>query len=197
MKQEFENNQEAADDNLRSALSKLATASQNSERESASRKSLERSIEQLRTQHDYDKRQLQARYTQDIDNRRHEWNEERETLLAMIQKDCNSAIERHRYSKKSTAVTQKNGLPTGKPPSSPFRATRLKSTTPISKINEDDFYLTVETALSGSAGGGSSSSEASQLESPSPRSRSNRVSPVYSDIDTVLRETEDLIESIG
>ena len=212
MRQKYEKNQESTDESLRSALSKLATASQQTERELASRKSLERSMEELTTQLEHDKRQLQARYAQELEKRRHEWSQERETLLALIQKDCNSAIERHRKpsskhaSSTSATKTSKAGKLSLSP--SPFRATnRFKSA--ASNDDDDDFYLTVQTALSGgsssnnSPGGGSSEeSESARLvlegsSSPSPRTKSVRVSPVYSDIDTVLRETEDLIESIG
>ena len=90
--------------------------------------------------------------------------------------------------------------------------TKFKSTTSPDIDNDDEFFLTIQTALSGGSssssgpggGGGGSSpeSESARLRmegssSPSPRTKSVRVSPVYSDIDTVLRETEDLIESIG
>jgi hypothetical protein len=182
MQQEYVRSQEASDDSLRAALSKLASTSQQNERELASRKSLERSMEQLQTQLEHEKRQLQARYSQDLEKRRHEWETERETLLALIQKDCSSAVERHRRGRISSTKSSK----TPSQLASPFRATKQPNN---NNNNNDDFFLTVETEL------GADSSPSSHL-SPSPRS-TTVISPVYSDIDTVLRETEDLIQSIG
>jgi hypothetical protein len=160
MQQEFLRGQEEADDSLCAALSKVASTTQQCEREVARRETLERSLDQLNHQLDHEKQQLLARHAEELANRRAEWEMERDTLLTVIQKDCHASFERHRSSTSSpTAVAEdfkyfsKLTVDTGRPDVSPSRMSPSRQTPSL-------------------------------------------FSPAFSDIDSVLRETEDLIESI-
>jgi DNA anti-recombination protein RmuC len=158
--------QEAADESLEAALTKTATSKHHCEREVARREALERSVDQLNCEFEQEKTQLQARYAEDLEKRRSAWEMERDTLLTVIQKDCNSAFEQRRSSFSR---------------SSPPRPPRPSPTS----VNDSEYFskLTVETT---------SHSDAASSSRASP----SLISPAYSDIDSVLRETEDLIQSI-
>jgi hypothetical protein len=159
-------NQEAADDSLQAALSKISNITQQYEREANKRASLEMSINQLNHERDHERDHMQSRHTEEIAKRRADWETERDTLLTLIQRDCNSAFEEHRR-QPHVSSSPRRSSPKG--------------------VDTNNFVssgkkLTVQT------------SHGAGFETPG--STTNLVSPAYSDIDDVLRETEDLIQSI-
>lgn len=158
-------NQEAADDSLQAALSKISNITQQYEREVNKRASLEMSINQLHHERDQERDQMQSRHAEEISKRRAEWETERETLLTLIQRECNSAFEQHRRRQpyiSSPPRSSPNGVDTAQ-----FLSSGRKLT--VQTSNDAAFETPVST---------------------------NLISPAYSDIDDVLRETEDLIQSI-
>lgn len=156
MQQEFLRSQEDADEALRLALNKASAASHEYEREG---------FDMLNAKLEKEKKKLKEQYESQQEKLRLQWEEERDTLLAVIQKDCNLAFENHRK--------RSNNAGGGGPP-------RLRSNTLESVDSFKSFpAMTVNV--------GRLSEEVSMtkpLISPS------------SDIDSVLNETEALIQSI-
>jgi hypothetical protein len=156
--------EEAADESIRAALSKVTSTTQQCEREVTRREALERSVDELNHRTEQDKKQLLARHGEEREKRRMEWEMERDTLLTVIQTDCNSAFERRRSN-----------------------IARPSPSRPSPTTVDSDFFskMTVDTSR--------------PEPSPSrivPAWTPSLISPAYSDIDSVLRETEDLIQSI-
>jgi hypothetical protein len=158
MQDESKNQAEASDESFRAAMTKMATTMQQYERETARRDAMEKQVKQLNQQLEDDKNHLKNRHAAELERRRAEWEEERSTLLEIIQKECNSAFERKR--------------------------TGWSKSSPASFAGGADFFselLTVDTNM-----------DAPSRVSTSP----GMISPAFSDIDSVLRQTEELVESI-
>ena len=167
---------EDADESLKAALSKAASTSQQFDMEVVRREALERSMDLLKEQVEQEKKDWVFRYKEDLEKRRMEWEFERDTLLTMIQKDCNAAFE----SRKSINSA---------PRSSPARPSPLRAGLKASAEKDTGYlsHLTVETGVLGPP----------STIRMSPARSATVISPsAFSDIDSVLRETEDLIQSI-
>ncbi len=168
IQKEFIRNQESTDESLQAALSKISNISQQYEREANRRASLELSIKQLNHDVEQERERIRSRYLEDLEKRRREWVMERDTLLTIIQKDCNMAFEQHWRQPQHSSRTPKYMSPSRPSPTA---------------VDEDFFPskqpLTIDTASEPTFGTGA-----------------NLISPVYSDIDDVLRETETLIQSM-
>jgi hypothetical protein len=165
MQDESRKQTEEADESFRAAMTKMATTMQQYERETARRDAMEKQVKQLNQQLEDDKNHLKNRHAAELERRRAEWEEQRSTLLEIIQKECNSVFERKRmgWSKSS----------------------------PTSVAGGEDFFselLTVDTNMDEPSPGQKYASRVST--SPS------MISPAFSDIDSVLRQTEELVESI-
>jgi hypothetical protein len=156
-------NQESAEDSLQAALSKISNITQQYEREVNKRSSLEMSINQFHHERDQERDQMQSRHAAEVAKRRAEWETERDTLLTLIQRDCNSAFDHHRRQPYISS-----------PPRSSPKGVDINFVSSGKK-------LTMQT------------SHDAGFDAPG---STNLVSPAYSDIDDVLRETEDLIQSI-
>eukprot|EP00980_Cylindrotheca_fusiformis_P017908 scaffold5682_cov140-Cylindrotheca_fusiformis.AAC.19 len=169
MQQEFLRSQEDADEALRAALVKVAEASQEYEKEASLRVSAQKALDSLNQQLDSEKQNLQEHYESELEKYRLQWEDERETLLSMIQKECNTAFDSHRRGSNGGA-----------------RATHSASQrlSPTSTLHS--FFPPTLTVNVGRQGRVSSPSESAQLISPSHSS----------DIESVLKETENLIQSI-
>jgi hypothetical protein len=171
MQKEYLRSQEDADEALRSALVKVAEASQEYEKEATRRASAQRALESLNSQSDNEKQKLQERYEGELEKYRLQWEEERETLLSVVQNDCNSAFESRRGKYGGTRPTTS-------------ASQRLSPTSTL-----QSFFPPTLTVDVGRQGRPSSS-----LLSPSESAQ--LISPAHSDIESVLKETEDLIQSI-
>jgi hypothetical protein len=171
MQKEYLRSQEDADEALQSALVKVTEASQEYEKEAARRASTQRALESLKSQSDNDKQKLQERYEGELEKYRLQWEEERETLLSVIQDDCNSAFESRRRNYGGTRPTTSTSQ-------------RLSPTSTLGSSFPPT--LTVNT--------GRQDRHSSALLSPSESAQ--LISPGHSDIESVLKETEDLIQSI-
>ena len=165
MQDESNKQTEAADESFAAAMTKMATTMQQYERETARRDAMEKQVKQLNHQLEDDRNRLKNRHAAELERRRTEWEEERSTLLEIIQKECNSVFERKRMG------WSKPG--------------------PTSVAGGADFFselLTVDTNMDAPSPGRKDASRVST--SPS------MISPTFSDIDSVLRQTEELVESI-
>jgi hypothetical protein len=165
MQDESKKQTEAADESFGAAMTKMATTMQQYERETARRDAMEKEVKHLNQQLEDDKKHLKNRHAAELERRCAEWEEERSTLLEIIQKECNSVFERKRmgWSKPS----------------------------PTSVTGGDNFFsesLTVDTNLDAPSQGRKYASRGSTGPSI--------ISPAFSDIDSVLRQTEELVESI-
>lgn len=158
MEKELGRRQEAADESICAAKSKVTSTTQQCEFEVARRESLERSLKQLNRQAEQEKKELIIRHEEELEKRRMNWEMEKETMLTVIQSDCNSAFDHRRGN----------------------IARQSPSRSPTTVDSEYFSKMTVDTSRS----------------EPSPARSATMISPAYSDIDSVLRETEDLIQSI-
>lgn len=161
-------NQERMDESLQAAVSKIAQTTQQYEREASRRASLETTIQKLSREMEEERDRLRTRQAEELETKRREWEVERDTLLTIIQKDCNLAFEQHRRQRQSPSRTPKY--------SSPARESPIAVDVELYPSKKP---LTIDTTLEPSYGNGV-----------------NLISPAYSEIDDVLRETEDLIQSI-
>ena len=141
----------------------MATTVQQLEREAAKREALEIEVKQLGEQMEDDKRRLQSRHTAELERRRTEWEDERNTLLTIIQNECNSAFDRRRE----------------------------KWATKSSPTSVDTQFfpaqLNVDTELD-------EQQSAGRIHGA--KTVASVISPAYSDFDSVLRETEEFIQSL-
>ena len=165
--------QESADESLQKAFSKISSITQQYDREVNRRASLEMSIHQLNHYMEQERQEMESRHVEELAKRRDEWEMERDTLLTVIQNDCHSAFEEHW---RSRSVGSPHHAPTPSRPSSKGVQEEIHYSSGKKK-------LTVDTHRDVDLGSSS-------------QSGFNVVSPAYSDIDNVLRETEDLIQSI-
>lgn len=163
-------NQETSDESLQAALNKIATVTQHCEREINRRASVEESLQKLQLEMEEERKDLQARHTQEIAKRREEWEGERDTLLTMIQQDCNSAFDQQRRLPTARSMTPGRWSP---PPTA--RSSSTAGSTP-------QFF-------------GAPTVDIAQTQQPKDPG-TPIVSPTFSTIDDVLKETEDLIQSI-
>lgn len=166
--------QHEADEALQKALAQISDKTQQYEREVSHRASTELKVAQLKNQLDYQRRDLQDKYAKEIETLRENWKIERDTLLIMIQRDCNTAFEHHRR---------------GGTPQQRHQQQYSHEESPHSVDHEffsvvSEGKLTVDTTVP---------SKDYILDHPV---HTNLVSPAYSEIDEVLRETENLIQSI-
>eukprot|EP00934_Nitzschia_sp_Nitz4_P007291 Nitzschia sp. Nitz4//scaffold358_size24170//19364//21693//NITZ4_008433-RA/size24170-processed-gene-0.36-mRNA-1//-1//CDS//3329549008//7281//frame0 len=168
MQNEYMHNQEASDDSLETALAKIATITQKLERESSRRNALEESISRQRKDMEEERKRLQSRHAAELSKKRQEWEAERDTLLTVIQKDCNVLIEQKRQARS-----------TPRAPAAAASLAAAASPVPDQQSTHSEFFskLTIETT---------------DLEDGVP----SMVSPSSSDMDNVLRETENLIHSL-
>lgn len=96
MQKEYLRSQEDSDEALQVALGKVAEASKEYEKEAARRESTQKTLDQIKKQAAVEKRMVSEKYEQELQKHRVQWEQERETLLTVIQKDCNNAFESHR-----------------------------------------------------------------------------------------------------
>lgn len=171
MQQEYLRNQEDADEALRAALVKVAEASQEYEKEASRRALTQKALDSLSNQLEREKQELREQYEAEFEKFRLQWEEERETLLSIVQKDCNSAFDSHRRSYAGARTTSS-------------ASQRLSPTSTL-----QSFFPPTLTVNVGRGG-----RPASSLLSPSESAQ--LISPAHSDIESVLKETEDLIQSI-
>lgn len=161
--------QEDSEESMHAALSKIANITHQYEREVSRRGVLELSMQQLNKDIEDQRYQLQARHSEELKRRRADWEAERDKLLTVVQKGCNSAFDQQRRSHSTGDFWLQIG-------STPVQ---YKSQAAGSELLSE---LAVETP-------GVIDENPDQETVP-------LISPAYSDIDEVLRETEELIESM-
>lgn len=155
MQQKYMRSQEDADEAVRLALNKASAVSHEYEREG---------LDMLTSKLESEKQKLKEHYESQQEKLRRQWEEERDTLLSVIQKDCNAAFETRR----------KTGQPSAAPRLSPSSLESISSFKSFPAMAVTVGRVSEETTV------------------PKPL-----ISPAsYSDIDSVLNETEALIQSI-
>ena len=155
MQQKYMRSQEDADEAVRLALNKASAVSHEYEREG---------LDMLTSKLESEKQKLKEHYESQQEKLRRQWEEERDTLLSVIQKDCNAAFESRR----------KTGQPSAAPRLSPSSLESIPSFKSFPAMAVTVGRVSEETTV------------------PKPL-----ISPAsYSDIDSVLNETEALIQSI-
>jgi len=96
LQQEYLRSQEDSDEALKVALGKVAEASKEYEKEAARRETSQKTLDQLKKKLAMEQRLVAEKYEQEMQKHRVQWEQERETLLTVIQKDCNNAFESRR-----------------------------------------------------------------------------------------------------
>jgi hypothetical protein len=180
MQQEYLRSQEDADEALRAALVKVSQASQEYERELQRRESLQHKLNKAHREHSQEKDQWTRQYQQELLEKQHQWQTERDALVQELQNDCNTAFENRKRE-----PPQNTG---NKAYASRVRQ-QVRPSSPTFTI--ESFFpreLTVNTATAEASG-------TSRL-SPDSQTSAQLISPAHSDIESVLKETEDLISSI-
>mmetsp|Transcript_53408 Transcript_53408/g.129956 ORF Transcript_53408/g.129956 Transcript_53408/m.129956 type:complete len:690 (-) Transcript_53408:57-2126(-) len=217
--------QEDSQESIQDAISRSNTTSQQYERESARRLSAEKALEDLQHQTEADKKELQARHADELEKRRQEWDAERDTMISVLQKDCNTVFDSRRSTLTSGGRTPSpRQHPHPYPPSSSHHYQQARPT-PVSvnsvffsPSNDSPFPSRMpnvtSTTSANSAGaanmGTHEQSRSSSYFAPSPSEGGggvvgvglvgggspSMVSQTYSDLDSILRETEELVQSV-
>jgi hypothetical protein len=203
LQQDYGRMQEESDESLQEALSRVASTTQDYEREATRRQALERSMEDLRRQLEVDKKELQKRHAEEMERKRLDWESEKDTMLVVLQKDCNSVFDNRRRS----WTLRGNGVPTPRstgspqyhpPPLSGQHQHQPPRPSPLS-MSPSIFFPEKTTLDTGGTRGTYIASSPSRQSPPSDTGRGgppSLISQSYSDIDSVLRETEELVQSI-
>jgi 6-pyruvoyl-tetrahydropterin synthase len=178
MQKEFMQQQEATEQALQKALGKISGLTHQYEREVSHRAGMELNYAQLKHQLEEQRRELQDKYANDLQTQKKEWEFERDTLLTMIQRECNTAFEKN----------QRRTVPIPNHSSHALQESPKGVDYDFQPSSSVDPTLRVDT-------GTKSDSTFWRRTSPS---EANVISPMmYSEIDEVLRETEELIRSIS
>jgi hypothetical protein len=171
------------DESLRAAMSKLTEIIQQHEKETARRKALERTMEHLQFEFEDEKKRLATRSALELRKRRAEWEEERSSLLTIIQRECNSVFERKKNNFAHDQQHQRT-VPS-----------RAEGDIGVSNLPP----LVVDTAR-GDLLGDLPGKDPSPLNvvglARSTTSTARLISPTFSDFDSVLRETEELVQGL-
>jgi hypothetical protein len=154
-------------------MAKIATTMQQCERETARRVAMEKTVKNLNGQLDFEKKHLITRHATELQKLRDEWEEERNTLLSIIQKECNSVFDR-----KMSSLARHIPRP---------------STTPIATATATSAFFSESLTVDTDTYPVSSSPRRKSYASRSPP----LISPLsLSDFGQFLRETEELVQSI-
>lgn len=202
LQRDYSRLREDSDEALQEALSRLAGVTQQCERETARRLGAEKSVEKLHRQVEAERKESLARHAEEIEKRRHDWEAERETMLVVLQKDCNTAFD-HRRRNWGMGNTPTNTPHTAAPSSRHHQPPRPS---PLSMNSV--FFPEIKSTVESGAGLPTSATSAgratfvapspSRLSSPSDGAGGplSMISQSYSDMDSVLRETEELVQSM-
>lgn len=206
--------QEESDESLQEALSRAARLTQDCNRESNRRMALETKVDELQEQMQIEKREWQTRCTEEMERRRQDWEAERETMIVGLQKDVNTAFDSrrrngvgHGRNGASTPVHASSNSPRhGHPPLSSQQPQQPPRPSLLS-VNSAMFFSekAVNTVSPTFGGGGDRPTYTASLPSRSRQSSPSEgrlegspslISQSFSDIDSALRETEELVHSI-
>ncbi len=216
---DFGRSQEDSEENLEEALHKISRLTQDYGREKGRRHALERTVEDLQRKMKAQQKDMKAKHGADLEKSKRQWESEKETLLGNLQRDCNNAFASHRRANNiqhvetsdayrphtSSSQQQRQQQSTGPSPLSMSSATFFPENKNHPKFTAP--VVDAPVATSGATEGGAA------YIVPSPRHMLNSspmeifrsiggspsvISKSYSDvdIDSVLRETEELVQSI-
>ena len=96
LQKDHERSQEDAEESLEQALTRMARVSQDHGREKGRRYALEKSVEELQRQLKAQKKDLQAKYGEELDKRTRIWESEKESILVTLQREFNDAFNHQR-----------------------------------------------------------------------------------------------------
>ena len=226
LQKDFERTQEDADENLEDALNKISRLTQDHGREKGRRHALEKSVEDLQRKMRAQQKDMQAKHSAELKERKKQFESEKDTLLGSIQRECNNAFASRRRGS-GTFIETTDSVPTQlqghgyRPPSTSSQRQQQQQQhqhtgpSPLS-MTSTTFFPESKTQLKVIAptpativGDGSTA----HFIAPSPRrfqtasptnifreigGSPSIISKTYSDmdIDSVLRETEELVQSI-
>ncbi len=221
LQKDFGRSQEDLDENLEEALSKISRLTQDYGREKGRRHTLERAVEDLKRKMTAQQKDISAKHIGDLEKRKKQWETEKDTLLGNLQRDCNNVFaSRRRGNSSNVETTDAPPMQVGgyRPSTSSSQQTRQQQHTGPSPLSMDGVSFFPETknhrnaiapivdvtaATSGTMDGGAA------YIVPTPRQTSamdifrinvspSVISTSYSDVDinSVLRETEELVQSI-
>jgi hypothetical protein len=182
LKEEAHRDKELGDESLRAAMSKLTEIIQQHEKETARRKALERTMEHLQFEFEDEKKRLATRSAVELRKRRAEWEEERSSLLTIIQRECNSVFERKKnnfaHDQQQRSMSSREEGDIGASSVAPLLVDTSRGDSLGDLPGKDPSPLNV-------VGSARSTTSTARL-----------ISPTFSDFDSVLRETEELVQGL-
>ena len=181
LQQEYLRSQEDSDEALQVALGKVAEASKEYEKEAARRENAQKTLDQLKKKLTSEKRLMTEQYERELQKHRTQWEQERETLLTVVQKDCNNAFESRRKGFQVNGFqankSMNKSLESSSQRHSPVSTMHTFFPPPAVSVDADDrsYIRSVAGSLTG---------------------RVQIISPTESDLESDLKYTEDLIAGI-
>jgi hypothetical protein len=167
---------------------------------------LEQTVEDLHRQMQVEKKDWQSRHADELEKLRANWDTEKETMVLVLQKECNGVFDnRKRNWTRNTSSTPRSMAGTPhyyhQAPSSgqhqPPRPSPLSINSPVFFPDKTPVDVLPSTTSAGRATyiapSPSRNSSPSETGGGGPPSM---ISQTYSDIDSVLRETEELVQSV-
>ena len=220
LQKDFERTQEDADENLEEALNKISRLNQDHGREKGRRHTLEKTVEDLQRKMRAQQKDMQSKHAAELEKRKKQFELEKDTLLGSIQRDCNNAFASRRRGHGNFVETA-DVMPTYRPPTTSSQRQQQQQTGPSPlSMNSTSFFPESKNQLKVIApvvGGPPATTvlegSTANYIAPSPRrfhtssptnifreigGSPSVISKTYSDmdIDSVLRETEELVQSI-
>jgi DNA polymerase III gamma/tau subunit len=83
-------------------MSKVASTMQRLERETKKREALEQTLDQIHVEHNAEYQKILEMHRQELELLREEWEEDKNTLLSMVQSECNLVFDRNKALNRSS-----------------------------------------------------------------------------------------------
>ena len=219
LQKEVGRSQEDSNESLEEALSRIAQLTHDHDGETTRRQALERTVDDLRRQMRSQQKDDKIQHVGELDKHRREWESEKEMLLGSLQRDCNDAFDNtrrdwtastkiirdtmiHTNDCNNTGIgnddNRKFQLATTSPRYLNQQQQQQQSTrtSPLSMNSVTMFFPENKSPVDTIPDGKGVFIAASPRLNSSPAGSPSVISKSYSDIDSVLRQTEELVQSI-
>ena len=219
LQKEFGRSQEDSNESLEEALSRIAQLTHDHDGETTRRQALERTVDDLRRQMRSQQKDDKIQHVGELDKHRREWESEKEMLLGSLQRDCNDAFDNTRRDwTASTKIIRDTMIQTndcnntgiGNDDNRKFQLASTSPrylnqqqqqqqstrTSPLSMNSVTMFFPENKSPVDTIPDGKGVFIAAPPRLNSSPAGSPSIISKSYLDIDSVLRQTEELVQSI-
>lgn len=94
--EDLKNSSLNAEESVQAAMSKVASTLQRLERETKRREALEQTLDQIHVEHNAEYQKILEMHRQELELLREEWEEDKNSLLSIVQSECNLVFDRNK-----------------------------------------------------------------------------------------------------